>query len=57
MHDIAVVVVSHLIILKKEITMKKLLQHIMVHLFVAIGLTHAGHLLLQSGGEVAFSGE
>lgn len=57
MHEIAVVVVSNLIILKKEFTMKKLLQHILVHLFVSVGLIYAGHLLLQFGSEVAFSGE
>ncbi len=52
----AVVMVSGLIILKKELTMKKLLQHIGIHLLVSLGLENAGQILSQFGYGVAFAG-
>ncbi|MBX9780860.1 MAG: hypothetical protein K2X26_10980 [Chitinophagaceae bacterium] len=36
--------------------MRKLLQHLLVHLLVGIGLAYAGQLLLQFVGGTAFSG-
>ncbi len=56
LHEIAVVVISNLIIFKKELTMKTLLLHLTTHLVVSLGLINAEHLLFNVGEWVASQG-
>jgi hypothetical protein len=56
LHSLVVAAVSFFIIFINKFSMRKLLQHLLVHLLVGIGLAYAGQLLLQFVGGTAFSG-